>query len=205
MTPGVLETLTKYNIHATFFVLGKRVATPEGTALAKRERAEGHWIGNHSYTHSVPLGRLDAAKALAEVERTEKALEWLDQRPKLFRPYGGGGKLNPELLHPAVVRKLVADGYTCVLWNSVPRDWIAPHSWLERAISDCRSREWSLVVLHDHLANGAPGYIEEFIVRLRGEGFEFVQEFPPECTPIVNGKIVLPIDAYVTGEPELQL
>ncbi len=195
VTPDVLDCLASHNVKATFFVLGEKVSTRAGAAIAQRASREGHRIGNHTFTHTKPLGELDQAAALQEVERTEQALSWLDQPERLFRP-PGRGVLGRHLLHPAVVEKLQSGGYTCVLWNSVPGDWRDPDGWLTRAVADCQSREWSLVVLHDS-PNGAMSHLDEFISRLKDDGFELTQDYPPECVPIAGGKIVLPIDQYM--------
>jgi len=177
--------------------MGRKASTPEGSALVRRASEEGHWIGNHTFTHSVPLGRLDVAAALREFEQAEQALACFAQRQKLFRP-PGSGQLGKHLLHPAVVERLKAGGYTCVLWNSVPGDFRDPDGWLNRALADCQSRDWTLLVLHD-LPNGAMAHLDEFISVLQRDGFEFPQEFPPDCVPILDGKIVLPLDPYVNG------
>ena len=197
MTPAVLDCLARHNVKATFFVMGRKAVTPEGAALVRRASAEGHWIGNHTFSHSRPLGRLESAAALSEFEQADQALAWLQQPRKLFRP-PGSGELGKHLLHPAVVERLKAEGYTCVLWNSVPGDWRDPQGWLERAIADCQSHDWTLLVLHD-LPTGAMDHLDEFLVRQRRESFELTQEFPPDCVPILDGKVVLPLDPYVNG------
>jgi len=197
VTPAVLDCLARHNAKATFFVMGRKAITPEGSVLVRRANAEGHWIGNHTFSHSAPLGRLDPAAALADFEQAEQALAWLQQPRKLFRP-PGSGVLGKHLLLPAVVEKLKAGGYTCVLWNSVPGDWRDPEGWLDRAVSDCQSRDWTLLVLHD-IPTGAMAHLEEFFVRLQHLGVELTQQFPPDCVPIVDGNIVLPLDAYVNG------
>ena len=93
VTPHVLDTLAKHSVKASFFVMGRKAVTPGGHALIARASAEGHWIGNHTYSHTQPLGELDRATALREFEQTEESLAWLDQRPRLFRPYGREGRL----------------------------------------------------------------------------------------------------------------
>lgn len=42
-------------------------------------------------------------------------------------------------------------------------------------------------------------HLNEFLARLNGEGFELTQEFPPDCVPIVDGKVVLPLEPFVTN------
>jgi len=177
--------------------MGRKASTPEGSAVARRARAEGHWIGNHTFSHSSPLGRLDREAALSDFAQAEETLAWVEQPQKLFRP-PGSGVLGKHLLQPAVVERLIAGGYTCVLWNSVPGDWRDPNGWLDRAMSDCQSRDWTLIVLHD-IPSGAMAHLEEFLGFLRREGFELTQEFPSDCVPILNGKVVLPLDAYMNG------
>ena len=195
----MIDCLATQGLKATFFVIGEKVSLPQEGAIARRARAEGHWIGNHTYTHRYPLGELDEARAIEELERTEEALSWLEQPLRLFRPYGRTGKIGPHLLCPAVVKKVQSAGITCVLWNCVPEDWRDPSGWLERAMVDCRSRAWSLVVLHD-LPTGAMAHLSDFLKRLREEGFGLTQEFPPDCVPILDGKIKLPLNPYVTQE-----
>jgi peptidoglycan-N-acetylglucosamine deacetylase len=201
LTPRVLDSLAKHHLKSTFFVIGQKVSEPARCQIARRASEEGHRIGNHTFTHTSPLGRLDRTAALAEFERTEQALAWVvasrAQPQRLFRPYGGGGALGTHLLHPAVVEKLETGGYTCVLWNCVPGDWQYPDDWVNRAIEDCRSRPWSLVVLHD-LPTGAMAHLDEFIRQLMDEGVELTQEYPPDCVPILDGKVVLPMAQYIS-------
>ena len=67
VTPRVLDILGNTGISATFFMLGSKLADTERRGIAKRAHAEGHWIGNHTMTHSTPLGRMsDAAKVIGE-------------------------------------------------------------------------------------------------------------------------------------------
>ena len=198
-TPLVLDCLARHGVKSTFFVLGQKVSTPDGLNLARRASREGYWIGNHTWSHVGRLGEGTREAALQEFERTEQALSWIDRRVQpvpLFRPRGGAGRLGRGLLHPAVVDRLTLGGYTCVLWNSVPGDYRDPDGWMDRALADCRTREWSLVVLHD-LPNGAMRHLDSFLQKLREDGHQFTQEFPPECTPIVGGKIVQPLDGFL--------
>jgi peptidoglycan/xylan/chitin deacetylase (PgdA/CDA1 family) len=192
----VLDCLARHGIQSTFFVLGQKVGTPTGLDLALRASRDGHWIGNHTWSHAGRLGEGTREVALEEFERTEAALSWLKQPVPLFRPRGGAGKLGRGLLHPAVVDRLTSGGYTCVLWNSVPGDFRDPDGWMNRALADCQTRSWTLVVLHD-LPNGAMRHLDSFLRKLRDDGHELMQDFPPDCTPIVRGKIVQPLDGFL--------
>jgi len=196
VTPYVLDCLARNDVPATFFVVGRKASTPEGIAILQRASEEGHCIGNHTFTHTTPLGELERDAALREFEQGERALAWLKQPKRLFRPYGRGGKLGRHLFHPAVVEKLRAGRYWCVLWNSVSGDWRDPDGWVERALSDCHTREWSLVVLHD-LPTGAMIHLERFLRVLRDEDVDVTQDYPPECIPIADGRILQAMDQFV--------
>lgn len=195
-TSQVLDCLLRHDLRASFFVLGEKLREPCNMALVIRAAEEGHWIGNHTFTHTMPLGDLDAETAVGEFEQTEQMLAPLRLKEKLFRPYGGGGGMGRNLLHPAVVEKLREKSYSCVLWNCVPGDWLNPGTWVQTATLDCRTRDWSLVVLHD-LPTGAMERLDDFIERLKQEDFQITQEFPDDCVPIRNGRIVRGIDTYL--------
>jgi peptidoglycan-N-acetylglucosamine deacetylase len=196
VTPFVLDCLAAHRAQATFFVIGRKVVEAEGEAIVRRASRAGHWIGNHTFSHTTPLGELDAAAALAEFELAERALKWVEQPQRLFRPYGRRGKLGRHLLHPAVVERLRAGGYSCVLWNFLSRDWEDPEGWAARALADCRTREHSMVVLHD-VPSGAMKHLDWFLRGIREAGMEITQDFPVECVPVARGKIVLPMDEYM--------
>ena len=198
VTPQVLDVLAKAGLKATFFVLGDKLRDPVRKATAERARAEGHWIGNHTFHHALPLGlSADPDMAAKEIGRTHELMAGLADQRRLFRPFGGGGKLGPHLLSRAALDYLIAGKYTCVLWNAVPGDWRNPRGWVPRALKQCAALDWSLVVLHD-LPTGAMDRLDRFIARAREEGATFVQDFPPACMPLVRGRVVGAIDGYVT-------
>jgi peptidoglycan-N-acetylglucosamine deacetylase len=201
VTPGVLDTLAEHSVKASFFVMGRKVVTPEGRSLAERAAAEGHWIGNHTWSHTQPLGELNRASALREFERAEESLAWLDQRPRLFRPYGRAGKLGNHLIHPAVVEKLISGKYTTVLWNCVPGDWRDPEGWVTTAQRQCNPKDWNLVVLHDQPGSGMK-HLDRFLTALKESNVHILQDYPADCVPIREGRIVGPIEASTSGRTD---
>jgi peptidoglycan-N-acetylglucosamine deacetylase len=202
VTPRVLDVLREHAINATFFVIGEKLEDPERRRLAARARDEGHWIGNHTFTHSVPLGQQsDARTAEREIGRTQDLIGELTHEARWFRPFGGGGNLDARLLKPSVVRYLTRNGFSCVLWNAIPRDWDDPDGWVERALGQCGAQDWSLMVLHD-LPTGAMNHLDGFLDRAAAAGARFRQDFPPDRVPVRNGEIVQPIDAYVSNIQE---
>jgi peptidoglycan/xylan/chitin deacetylase (PgdA/CDA1 family) len=197
ITPLVMDVLMKFGIQATFFVLGAKLADPARRALAQQAHAAGHWIGNHTKTHAVPLGRISDEKTICgEILETQSLIGDLAHSDRLFRPFGGGGALGPHLLNEKALSILKREKLTCVLWNAVPRDWKHPHGWVDVALAQCRAQPWSLVVLHD-LPNGAMDHLADFIMRARDAGARFRQDFPPACVPLVRGQAVAPLEPYV--------
>jgi peptidoglycan-N-acetylglucosamine deacetylase len=198
VTPRVLDILRARSLRSTFFVLGKKLADPTGRKLALKIRADGHRIANHTFTHSIPLGQNPALDVVqTEIVATDRLLEEIGTPTRLFRPFGGGGNLDHRLLKQSVVDHLVAERYSCVLWNSIPRDWADPEGWVDTALDQCQSQPWSLMVLHD-LPTGAMDHLELFLDKAEALGARFREDFPPDCVPIVDGDIVRPLAGYTS-------
>lgn len=185
VTEGVLDTLRERDIRSTFFVVGTQLR--KARELSVRAANEGHWIGNHTMTHTVPLG--DGADPVDEIEGAQALIGDLAHADKWFRPFGRGGVLDDRLLSEDSIAHLRANRYSCVLWNSVPRDWEDPDAWIDRALTGVRANDWTVVVLHD-LPTGAMDRLPRFLDALHSMGAEIVQEFPDACVPIQRGRVV---------------
>lgn len=191
VTPFVLETLQKRGLTATFFVIGSKAATDDNMDIVRRAFHEGHWIGNHTYSHGTPFGELeDPQDAVREIRDTAAVLGSIAGSEKLFRPFGGGGHLDHRLLNRCAVEHLVSQEYTCVIWNNVPRDWERPDAWTRPALETVRDQRWSVIVLHDFVPV-AMRHLPDFLDRLLDEGHQIVQSFPSDCTPIQRGRITV--------------
>ncbi len=185
VTPFVLDVLAKHGIKTTFFVVGNKV--DGARAAAERAHSEGHWIGNHTWSHSKPFReRGDAAFVRDEIEKTQTAIGALARPERLFRPYGGGGRLDGAL-NQVAADHLAMGGYTCVLWNSVPGDWKDQETWPDTALRQAESLDWPLVVLHD-IHPIAMRHLDGFIGALKDRGFAFEQDFPPDCVALRRGR-----------------
>ena len=181
--------LAAHRLRATFFVVGS--ALREHRSLVERAAAEGHQIGNHTFCHPRPLG--EAADPVAEITATQRELGPLGA-DRLFRPSGAGGAIEPGLLSHSAVDALVEGEYTCVLWNSVPGDW-ETSSWVETALADIASRDWTLLVLHD-VAGACADRLDEFLSRVSAR---VRQDFPPDCVPVLRGRVVGSLTAAIEG------
>lgn len=198
VTPHVLDVLKRREIRSTFFVIGKNLAMPGRRALSERAKAEGHWIGNHTWTHSGPLGMRDNhGLAEKEIMRTQDEIGPLSDPRRLFRPQGGGGNLGSHLLSAQAADLLKRGHYTCVLWNAIPRDWDDPDGWVDRGLDQLKGQDWTLMVLHD-IASGAMRHLERFLDRVGEAGGRLRQDFPPGCVPMVEGMASGDFDRYVS-------
>jgi len=197
VTPGVLDALAEAEATATFFVCGKEARDPRRRPLLEAIRAAGHRIGNHTDSHRVEFGATaDPGVPRREIEDAQAALGDFADAEKLFRPYGAGGVLGPRLLSRAAISHLCDGGYTCVLWNSVPRDWEDVTGWPDRALADLSVNEWTLLVLHD-IPTGAMRALPDFLARARDAGVELTAELSPACVPIRRGRVVGALDGLV--------
>lgn len=198
ITDRVLDELARRSLKASFFVIGRQLLNAQGRALAARAVTEGHWIGNHTMNHETPLGRaIDDDYARSEIGDCQAAIGGLSHQRKFFRPYAGGGQLGTHVLSRSAAAYLSANGHTLVIWNSVPRDWIEPYdAWVARALSDVDRLDWTLLVLHDirpELAHALPAFLDA----VRSRDVAVVQEFPPDCVLMEQGRLVGDISGLV--------
>jgi peptidoglycan/xylan/chitin deacetylase (PgdA/CDA1 family) len=151
-TPRLLDILAGHGVRATFFALGSRAAAEP--ALVRRIVAEGHLLGNHSWSH-LNLALTAAGRVRDELLRSKETLEEISGQPvKLFRPPFGARR-------PMVLRAAREMGMTPVLWNAMTSDWIEPSAEkiaarLELKIDRLGRRGYAAnVVLHDGSHNDA--------------------------------------------------
>lgn len=197
----MLDVLRRRGITATFFALGRKIASPAHHALARPAHEDGHGVGNHTFSHDRPLGDCagEAGHAEAEIGRAEAFLGTLRHPDRLFRPFGGGGRICPHLLSPEASAHLSAQAQTVVLVSAVHGDWHDPKGWPERAMRQCLAEQRPLLVLHD-LPTGAMRHLDRFLGHLSDAGARFRQDFPDACVPMQRGRPTGALDA-ITAQP----
>jgi len=138
-TSEILDILDSHKVKATFFVIGKNVELyPETT---KRMIAEGHVLGNHSYSHNANHALTEyGAKDLAVAQ--EAIFNTVGVRPHLYRP--PHGKKSPWELEE--VRK---QGLIEVAWSVSTGELNAtsPMSVAEKIVRETHPGE--IILLHD--------------------------------------------------------
>lgn len=163
-TPHILDTLDKYNVKSTFFLVGFWVDKyPEQVLeIAKR----GHEIGNHSSTHPN-MTTLSKEQMIKEINTTdEKIFKLTNIKPNLFRPPFGA--YNDSLIQ--VMREL--DYYT-IQWDIDSLDWkeLGVEPVVDKVVKGVSSG--SIVLFHNN-AKYIKEYLPIVIERLQSKGFEIV-------------------------------
>ena len=124
VTPHILDILDKYNIKATFFVLGARV--DQNPDILKREYESGHYIANHSYSHKYSKIYKSADAILEEYDKTEEAIRNAigdsSYSSHLYR-FPGGSKGGPyEKIKKEARKKLKENGIAYLDWSALTYD-----------------------------------------------------------------------------------
>ena len=171
-TPKVLDALKAECVLATFFLVGRNTETyPQ---LARRELAEGHSIGHHSYSHPL-LDRLPLARAAADIERGIEADELAlygrrssEPTTPFFRFPGFAS--NQVLLERMAARGLVVFGAD--VWAS---DWLpmTPGAELQLILSRIDKVGRGIVLFHDTKKETAQ-MLPAFLRELKRRGYQIV-------------------------------
>ncbi|MBS0472812.1 MAG: glycosyltransferase [Proteobacteria bacterium] len=125
-TPQVLDILKAKHVHATFFVIGENAeANPD---LIQRILAEGHELGNHTYTHPN-LADTPYQAVLLELNATQRLVQALTGRSLiLFRPPYLGDAEPGDTSEIVPVQIAQGLGYITVGEHIDPVDWALPGS-----------------------------------------------------------------------------
>jgi peptidoglycan/xylan/chitin deacetylase (PgdA/CDA1 family) len=164
-TPKLLKILKDNNVKAAFFMLGSRIN--EYPKIAARVHAEGHEIGNHSYTHPF-YNKSKQEKIDREISRTDAAIKKLTgyNEVKLLRPPYGA-------LPKYVIKKAEEDGFHIVMWSYDSKDYQG-HSvdyMLDKVLKRVKSGD--VMLFHDIHANTVK-LIAEMVPLLKKAGYKFV-------------------------------
>ena len=165
-TPQILRLLDKYQIQATFSMVGKNVRYyPE---VAREVAAAGHTIINHTWDHAN-LTKLSPARQQSEITRATAAIETAaGTQPTMFRaPYGAWSK--------ATLAYCAAAGLTPLDWSVDPRDWARPGvKEIVKTIMKT-TRTGSIILEHDGGGDRSQtvAALQQVIPRLLGEGYRF--------------------------------
>ena len=164
-TPRLLDMLRHRNIKATFYVIGQNVKMyPD---LTRRIVAEGHEIGNHTWTHRK-LTILSDSAVREEMTKTRTAIvAATGVQPRTMRPpYGALLQRQREMIYKEF-------GYPTIMWSVDPRDWKRPGVSVVRDRIISNTRNGSIVLAHD-LHKPTVDAMPTTLDGLLGKGFKCV-------------------------------
>jgi peptidoglycan/xylan/chitin deacetylase (PgdA/CDA1 family) len=146
-TEAILDALRAGGVRATFFVIGVNVT--RNPDLLRRVHAEGHLIGNHSFSHSHFAATRRRPYWIREIVETDDAIEAaIGLRPALYRP-----ALGVRTWHTtAAVRET---GHALVTWSRRAVDGLPtmPERIMRRFD---RVADGEILLLHDGVEPHAP-------------------------------------------------
>lgn len=214
LTPKVLDTLKEEKVPGTFFVLGSNMpggktnpANKSKYAILDRMKAEGHYIGSHTYNHIEHNSSAYTKDAVrTNIMKSSPSLEeYLS--PILRLPYGAGSFRSSNAAIQArndmVMSTVKEAGFKHVGWHIDTEDWkvSARPTLLPRMLKQICQYKGGIVLFHDIQANTVAN-LKSWIQAIKAEGHEivglenFIPEvkgpFPPEnCDLDPSGKPVI--------------
>jgi len=162
ITPFVLAQLARFNAKATFFCIGKNMV--EHPSLFAQIQAEGHSIGNHTYTH-VNGKKTSMHAYLEEVKKTKALMP----NSALFRPpYGRITRSQTKALN--------AQGHQIIMWSVLSADFdpkVAPDTCYTNVVNNTKGGD--IIVFHDSVkaAKNLRITLPKVLTYLNDKGFQF--------------------------------
>ena len=164
-TPIILDTLKQNNLMALFFCIGQNAELyPE---LISRINADGHRIGNHTYSHNWRNSYKTSGIFEAEINHTNEIIFGITgYKTTLFRPPFG-------ITNPSIAKALKTTGLHSVGWDIRSYDTISkdPHKLIQRITG--RLRTGSIILLHDNREITSL-ILDELIETIKKKGYKIV-------------------------------
>lgn len=164
-TPRVLKLLKAHGAKATFFCIGQHVENHPD--ILKQILAEGHSVGNHTYSHSKFFGFFNSKKVMTELQTTKsivKKITGLEMR--LYRP--AFGVTNPQIEKAIKSLELQSIGWSVRSLDTTSR----PEKMVLDRITSKVSKG-DIILLHD-TSEKTIAVLERLLVFLREENLQSV-------------------------------
>jgi peptidoglycan/xylan/chitin deacetylase (PgdA/CDA1 family) len=163
-TDGVLKVLDKYNVKATFFIIGEKAS--HNKDILRKIHSQGHRIGNHTWSHAFWFDLYPPGRMIREIIKTDQLIQEITgEKPKFFRPPYG-------VINPMLVRALKKTAHQVVGWSIRTFDTTRKK---EKVLKKVRKniKGDDIILLHDHLPHAAE-LLEKIILLLREKNLEIV-------------------------------
>ncbi len=164
-TPAILQVLNNENVKATFFCIGNRIAGNEN--ILKQMHADGHIIGNHSYSHHFWFDLYSAKKMQGDLKQMDAETERVTGlKPKLFRPPYG-------VTNPNVKKAIINGGYTPVGWSVRSMDTVMKDEKKLLAKINSGIQQGAVFLFHD-TSKTTLNVLPEFLQEVKKRGYNIV-------------------------------
>lgn len=189
-TPQVLEILNENDIKATFFLIGKHLKN--NPDIAREVVAEGHVIGNHTWSHKYH--KFAPAAAAKEIDDTEELIYQITGvKTPYFRPPGG-------MLKNGLATYAEQNKYAVMMWSvdsGDSRHDRVPAATLVKNVLES-ARPGGVVLMHDGGGDRSTTVqaLPQIIEGLRQQGYKFVtvpqllemQKEAPPSQPVMQAE-----------------
>lgn len=170
-TPVLLDLLSKYNVKATFFMLGENIEKYPDIAQAVYD--QGHLIGNHSFNHPRLIFK-SPSFIREQITKTDLLIKSLGQKKvQYFRPPYSSKYIILPLIIRSLNKKLVTGTY------DPPSEYISPYNAKNVANEVIKNTNpGSIIYLHDGKDTDQEEFVksvELIIIDLKGKGYKFVR------------------------------
>lgn len=178
-TSKILDILEKYNVKATFFVLGSNIEKNKN--IIKRMHKLNMEIGNHTYSHKL-LSKLSEDKIETEIKKTDELIfDIIDQYPNLLRPsYGTTTKKIKNLAQKPII-----------IWDIDTLDWKYHNSKKIANNILKKVKNGDIILMHD-IYSATVNSLEIAIPKLLESGYQLVtvtELFYYKNIELENGKV----------------
>jgi peptidoglycan/xylan/chitin deacetylase (PgdA/CDA1 family) len=185
-TPAILDALARQCVKATFFLIGRNSeAAPN---LVRRELADGHTLGHHTFSHpaatlrglSEAAARRDVDKGFAADDKAAYGRAEAEPKVPFFRFPGFAD--TPELVAWLAKRNIAVFGAD--LWGS---DWLpmSPKAELGLVLERLEAERGGILLLHD-ISRSTAAMLPELLTELKRRGFKIVHLVPGTDRPVLR-------------------
>ncbi len=163
-TSQVLDILDKYDVKATFFLIGQNINNNTKSIL-QRQNSSGHELANHSYTHS-DMTTMSWSAIQNEINQTNNLIkQYTGQTPKFFRP--------PYISVNSTMYSAIDMAF---VQGTMHNDWDGTSSSSQIANSVVSGvADGQIILLHDFQGNtNTVNALPTIIENLKNQGYQFV-------------------------------
>lgn len=172
-TGEILDILKKYNIKATFFTNGRD--SDMARAAYKRIVAEGHTLGNHTWSHNYGLYKNPVAfyEDVEKLEAFQKEVTGLAETSRVFRFPGGSLNANATC-----IKGILDRGYNYADWNASAGDGggnpSSPDAVIQKITAEVHQYDVTTVLCHAELRSNSKAALPKLFETLKAEGYIFL-------------------------------